>query len=83
MHCEKYLTGACRSCQWLELTPEQQIAAKQGQLQALLPEIEAIKFQPPSLAYKSLFVIKRKWWLVGVLKGQFSGLSEKMGSVST
>ncbi len=47
MHCEKYLTGACRSCQWLELTPEQQIAAKQGQLQALLPEIEAIKFQPP------------------------------------
>lgn len=44
MHCEKYLAGECRSCQWLELSPEQQIARKQDNLQSLLPSLASSLF---------------------------------------
>ncbi|QXB91158.1 23S rRNA (uracil(747)-C(5))-methyltransferase RlmC [Providencia rettgeri] len=79
MHCEKYLTGACRSCQWLELTPEQQIAAKQGQLQALLPEIEAIKFQTPVTGLQIAFRNKAKMVVSGSVERPIFGIIGENG----
>ncbi|GAB1439135.1 23S rRNA (uracil(747)-C(5))-methyltransferase RlmC [Providencia sp.] len=74
MHCEKYLSGQCRSCQWLTLSLEQQIAQKQHQLQALLPEIDASLFQPPVTGPQIAFRNKAKMVVSGSVEKPVLGI---------
>ena len=62
--CHHYQKGDCRSCQWLEMPYEQQLAKKEEHLKQQLAKLDCDDlnlhplFIPPSLP----FVIKRKWW---------------------
>ncbi|HHE6467772.1 TPA: 23S rRNA (uracil(747)-C(5))-methyltransferase RlmC [Providencia rettgeri] len=74
MHCEKYATGQCHSCQWLTLTPEQQIIEKQSQLQALLPAIDTSLFQPPVTGPQTAFRNKAKMVVSGSVEKPILGI---------
>ena len=74
MHCEKYATGQCHSCQWLTLTPEQQITEKQSQLQALLPAIDTSLFQPPVTGPQTAFRNKAKMVVSGSVEKPILGI---------
>lgn len=62
--CHHYQKGDCRSCQWLEMPYEQQLAKKEEHLKQQLAKLDCDNlicirlFIPPRLP----FVIKRKWW---------------------
>ncbi|MGG4607894.1 23S rRNA (uracil(747)-C(5))-methyltransferase RlmC [Providencia sp. Me31A] len=79
MYCEKYLSGQCRSCQWLRLSPEQQIIEKQRQLQALLPEIGASVFPPPVTGPQIAFRNKAKMVVSGSVEKPIFGISGRDG----
>ena len=62
--CHHYQKGDCRSCQWLEIPYEQQLAKKEEHLKQQLAKLDCDDFNfgirlfiPPSQP----FVIKRKW----------------------
>lgn len=74
MHCEKYAAGQCHSCQWLTLTPEQQIIEKQSQLQALLPAIDISLFQPPATGPLMAFRNKAKMVVSGSVEKPVLGI---------
>ncbi|MEW2738626.1 23S rRNA (uracil(747)-C(5))-methyltransferase RlmC [Providencia sp. PROV130] len=79
MHCEKYATGQCHSCQWLTLTPEQQIIEKQSQLQALLPAIDTSLFQPPATGPQTAFRNKAKMVVSGSVEKPILGIVGRDG----
>ncbi|CAB5585498.1 23S rRNA (uracil(747)-C(5))-methyltransferase RlmC [Providencia hangzhouensis] len=79
MHCEKYATGQCHSCQWLTLTPEQQIIEKQSQLQALLPAIDTYLFQPPVTGPQTAFRNKAKMVVSGSVEKPILGIVGRDG----
>ncbi|MFP4864392.1 23S rRNA (uracil(747)-C(5))-methyltransferase RlmC [Providencia rettgeri] len=79
MHCEKYATGQCHSCQWLTLTPEQQIIEKQSQLQALLPAIDTSLFQPPVTGPQTVFRNKAKMVVSGSVEKPILGIVGRDG----
>ncbi|OZS76049.1 23S rRNA (uracil(747)-C(5))-methyltransferase [Providencia rettgeri] len=79
MHCEKYATGQCHSCQWLTLTPEQQITEKQSQLQALLPAIDTYLFQPPVTGPQTAFRNKAKMVVSGSVEKPILGIVGRDG----
>ncbi|WP_273844956.1 23S rRNA (uracil(747)-C(5))-methyltransferase RlmC [Providencia rettgeri] len=79
MHCEKYATGQCHSCQWLTLTPEQQIIEKQSQLQALLPAIDTSLFQPPATGPQAAFRNKAKMVVSGSVEKPILGIVGRDG----
>lgn len=79
MHCEKYATGQCHSCQWLTLTPEQQITEKQSQLQALLPAIDTSLFQPPVTGPQTAFRNKAKMVVSGSVEKPILGIVGRDG----
>lgn len=79
MHCEKYATGQCHSCQWLTLTPEQQIIEKQSQLQALLPAIDTSLFQPPVTGPQTAFRNKAKMVVSGSVEKPILGIVGRDG----
>ncbi|MEY0434162.1 23S rRNA (uracil(747)-C(5))-methyltransferase RlmC [Providencia huaxiensis] len=79
MHCEKYATGQCHSCQWLTLTPEQQITEKQSQLQALLPAIDISLFQPPVTGPQTAFRNKAKMVVSGSVEKPVLGIVGRDG----
>ncbi|AWS51060.1 MULTISPECIES: 23S rRNA (uracil(747)-C(5))-methyltransferase RlmC [Providencia] len=79
MHCEKYATGQCHSCQWLTLTPEQQIIEKQSQLQALLPTIDTSLFQPPVTGPQTAFRNKAKMVVSGSVEKPILGIVGRDG----
>ncbi|WP_272676893.1 23S rRNA (uracil(747)-C(5))-methyltransferase RlmC [Providencia huaxiensis] len=74
MHCEKYAAGQCHSCQWLTLTPEQQVIEKQSQLQALLPAIDISLFQPPATGPLMAFRNKAKMVVSGSVEKPVLGI---------
>lgn len=79
MHCEKYATGQCHSCQWLTLTPEQQIIEKQSQLQALLPAIDTSLFKPPVTGPQTTFRNKAKMVVSGSVEKPILGIVGRDG----
>lgn len=79
MHCEKYIAGECRSCQWLELSPEQQIAQKQQQLLALLPTIDPAIFAAPVIGPQTGFRNKAKMVVSGSVERPTLGIIGKDG----
>lgn len=79
MHCEKYIAGECRSCQWLELSPEQQIAQKQQQLSALLPAIDPAIFAAPVTGPQTGFRNKAKMVVSGSVERPILGIVGKDG----
>lgn len=79
MHCEKYATGQCHSCQWLTLTPEQQITEKQSQLQALLPALETSLFYPPVTGPQDAFRNKAKMVVSGSVEKPILGIIGRDG----
>lgn len=79
MHCEKYATGQCHSCQWLTLTPEQQIIEKQSQLQALLPAIDTSLFKPPVTGPQTAFRNKAKMVVSGSVEKPILGIVGRDG----
>lgn len=79
MHCEKYIAGKCRSCQWLALTPEQQITQKQQQLQALLPTIDPAIFAAPVTGPQTGFRNKAKMVVSGSVERPILGIIGKDG----
>lgn len=79
MHCEKYATGQCHSCQWLTLTPEQQITEKQSQLQALLPTLETSLFYLPVTGPQEAFRNKAKMVVSGSVEKPILGIIGRDG----
>lgn len=79
MHCEKYIAGECRSCQWLELSPEQQITQKQQQLSALLPAIDPAIFAAPVTGPQTGFRNKAKMVVSGSVERPILGIVGKDG----
>lgn len=79
MHCEKYAAGQCHSCQWLTLTPEQQVIEKQSQLQALLPAIDISLFQPPATGPLMAFRNKAKMVVSGSVEKPILGIVGRDG----
>ncbi|WP_353243257.1 23S rRNA (uracil(747)-C(5))-methyltransferase RlmC [Providencia sp.] len=80
MHCEKYIAGECRSCQWLELSPEQQITQKQQQLSALLPTIDPAIFAAPVTGPQTGFRNKAKMVVSGSVERPTLGIAGKDGA---
>ncbi|MGG4661860.1 23S rRNA (uracil(747)-C(5))-methyltransferase RlmC [Providencia vermicola] len=80
MHCEKYIAGECRSCQWLEFSPEQQITQKQQQLSALLPTIDPAIFAPPVTGPQTGFRNKAKMVVSGSVERPILGIIGKDGA---
>lgn len=80
MHCEKYIAGECRSCQWLELSPEQQITQKQQQLSALLPTIDPAIFAAPVTGPQTGFRNKAKMVVSGSVERPTLGIVGKDGA---
>ncbi|HHR6130155.1 TPA: 23S rRNA (uracil(747)-C(5))-methyltransferase RlmC [Providencia alcalifaciens] len=79
MHCEKYLAGECRSCQWLELSPEQQIACKQDNLQTLLPSLASSLFLTPVKGPFEGFRNKAKMVVSGSVEKPILGIVNRDG----
>ncbi|MTC61695.1 23S rRNA (uracil(747)-C(5))-methyltransferase RlmC [Providencia rustigianii] len=79
MHCEKYLAGECHSCQWLELSPEQQLSRKQDNLQSLLPSLESSLFLTPATGPSEGFRNKAKMVVSGSVEKPIFGIINRDG----
>ncbi|MGO2334793.1 23S rRNA (uracil(747)-C(5))-methyltransferase RlmC [Providencia sp.] len=79
MYCEKYMARECRSCQWLELSPEQQISQKQDNLQNLLPYLEPSIFLPPIVGLQERFRNKAKMVVSGSVEKPILGIVNREG----
>lgn len=79
MYCEKYMAGECRSCQWLELSPEQQISQKQDNLQSLLPHLEPSIFLSPISGLQEQFRNKAKMVVSGSVEKPILGIINREG----
>ena len=79
MHCEKYMAGECFSCQWLELSPEQQLSQKQDNLQSLLPYLEPSIFLPPVSGLQERFRNKAKMVVSGSVEKPILGIVNREG----
>lgn len=79
MHCEKYLAGECRSCQWLELSPEQQVSRKQDNLQSLLPSLASSLFLVPVTGPFEGFRNKAKMVVSGSVEKPILGIVNRDG----
>ena len=79
MYCEKYMARECRSCQWLELSPEQQISQKQDNLQNLLPYLGPSIFLPPVVGLQERFRNKAKMVVSGSVEKPILGIVNREG----
>ena len=79
MYCEKYMARECCSCQWLELSPEQQISQKQDNLQNLLPYLEPSIFLPPIVGLQERFRNKAKMVVSGSVEKPILGIVNREG----
>ena len=61
--CYHYQKGDCRSCQWLEMPYEEQLAKKEEHLKQQLAKLDYdnLIWHPPFIPPRLPFVIKRKW----------------------
>ncbi len=79
MDCKKYTAGECRSCQWIELSPEQQLSQKQNHLQALLPLVDQSTFEPPVSGEAERFRNKAKMVVSGSVEKPVLGIVNRDG----
>ena len=79
MYCEKYQIGECRSCQWIELSTEQQLLEKQNHLRSLLPALNAALFLPPIAGLQEQFRNKAKMVVSGSVEKPILGILNHEG----
>lgn len=80
MHCEKYQIGECRSCQWIELSAEQQLLNKQNHLRSLLPALNPALFMPPIAGLQERFRNKAKMVVSGSVEKPILGIVNHEGN---
>ena len=80
MHCALYDAGRCRSCQWLELPPEQQLADKMADLRALLADAPVAEWCAPVCGPESGFRNKAKMVVSGSVERPLLGMLHRDGA---
>ncbi|MEY0231849.1 23S rRNA (uracil(747)-C(5))-methyltransferase RlmC [Providencia manganoxydans] len=79
MYCEKYQVGECHSCQWLDLSAEQQLNLKHANLAALLPSLTPSVFQPAIASPQQKFRNKAKMVVSGSVEKPILGIVNPQG----
>ncbi|MDU8924707.1 23S rRNA (uracil(747)-C(5))-methyltransferase RlmC [Pasteurellaceae bacterium LIM206] len=76
IHCRHYQQGDCRSCQWLELPYDEQLARKQRHLQGLLAGLDQsqLHWLPPQVSALNAFRNKAKMVVSGVVERPILGM---------
>ncbi|VTN15296.1 23S rRNA (uracil(747)-C(5))-methyltransferase RlmC [Raoultella terrigena] len=80
MHCALYDAGRCRSCQWLELPPEQQLADKMADLRSLLAERPVATWCEPVSGPEAGFRNKAKMVVSGSVERPLLGMLHRDGN---
>lgn len=80
MHCALYDAGRCRSCQWLELSSEQQLARKMADLKALLADHPAAAWYEPVSGPEAGFRNKAKMVVSGSVERPLLGMLHRDGT---
>lgn len=80
MHCALYDAGRCRSCQWLELPPEQQLADKMADLRSLLAECPVATWCEPVSGPEAGFRNKAKMVVSGSVERPLLGMLHRDGN---
>ncbi len=81
MHCDLFTTERCRSCQWLAMPYGQQLAEKQRQLAALLPNVPAACWQPAMGSAPQGMRNKAKMVVSGSVERPLLGIADADGGV--
>ncbi|QTF10735.1 23S rRNA (uracil(747)-C(5))-methyltransferase RlmC [Brenneria izadpanahii] len=79
MHCARYSTGTCRSCQWLEKSYPQQLSDKQQHLADLLRPYAVQQWLPASPSAQSAFRNKAKMVVSGSVERPLLGMLHRDG----
>ena len=80
MYCALYDAGRCRSCQWLELPSEQQLAAKMADLRALLAGSPVATWCEPVSGPEEGFRNKAKMVVSGSVERPLLGMLHRDGT---
>ena len=74
--CHHYQKGDCRSCQWLEMPYEQQLAKKEEHLKQQLAKLDCdgLIWHPPFYSFKSAFRNKAKMVVSGAVERPILGI---------
>lgn len=81
MHCDLFTTERCRSCQWLAMPYGQQLAEKQRQLAAALPNVPAACWQPAIASAPQAMRNKAKMVVSGSVERPLLGIADAGGGV--
>ncbi|MEQ9936784.1 23S rRNA (uracil(747)-C(5))-methyltransferase RlmC [Pectobacterium polonicum] len=80
MHCARYSTGTCRSCQWLEKAYPQQLSDKQQHLEGLLQAHAVQRWLPVLPSAQSAFRNKAKMVVSGSVERPLLGMLHRDGT---
>ncbi|MDE8741646.1 23S rRNA (uracil(747)-C(5))-methyltransferase RlmC [Pectobacterium polaris] len=80
MHCARYSTGTCRSCQWLEKAYPQQLSDKQQHLEDLLQPHAVQCWLPVQPSAQSAFRNKAKMVVSGSVERPLLGMLHRDGT---
>ncbi|MBA0191305.1 23S rRNA (uracil(747)-C(5))-methyltransferase RlmC [Pectobacterium carotovorum] len=80
MHCARYSTGTCRSCQWLEKAYPQQLSDKQQHLEGLLQPHAVQRWLPVQPSAQSAFRNKAKMVVSGSVERPLLGMLHRDGT---
>ena len=80
MHCARYTTGTCRSCQWLDKPYSQQLADKQQDLSELLAGLPVSEWCDPVTGPESAFRNKAKMVVSGSVERPLLGMLHRDGT---
>lgn len=80
MHCARYSTGTCRSCQWLEKAYPQQLTDKQRHLADLLQSHTVQQWLPACPSPQSAFRNKAKMVVSGSVERPLLGMLHRDGT---
>ncbi|MEQ9900540.1 23S rRNA (uracil(747)-C(5))-methyltransferase RlmC [Pectobacterium punjabense] len=80
MHCARYSTGTCRSCQWLEKAYPQQLSDKQQHLESLLQAHAVQRWLPVQPSAQSAFRNKAKMVVSGSVERPLLGMLHRDGT---
>ena len=74
--CHHYQKGDCRSCQWLEMPYEQQLAKKEEHLKQQLAKLDCdnLIWHPPFYSSESAFRNKAKMVVSGAVERPILGI---------
>ncbi|AIA71488.1 putative RNA methyltransferase [Pectobacterium atrosepticum SCRI1043] len=80
MHCARYSTGTCRSCQWLEKPYPQQLSDKQQHLEDLLQPHAVQRWLPVQPSAQTAFRNKAKMVVSGSVERPLLGMLHRDGT---